>query len=174
MVEPDIQALCDECERQEESCLYTSAAIFEWLKSLRRLRAVFVVTPVVLGSIAGWRALASDPSMAWVVTTCALLAGLFPAIYKALDFDLDLRLLTAHGFTFKVLQDRFRQLRTAGSLGDPAAFRREFEHLMDRMDKAREASVTPPERFFKRAQRKIAAGDYTFSVDSRRKETPSQ
>ena len=28
-----------ECQRQEESCLYTSTALFEWLKSLRMWNA---------------------------------------------------------------------------------------------------------------------------------------
>lgn len=163
----DIQALQDECVRQEESCLYASTAIYEWLKFLRRLRIFFVVAPVVLGSVAGWRALANDPDMAWLAAGCAFLAGLFPAIYKALDYDLDLRLLAGQAHTFKVLQDRFRQLRSAGALGDPAAFRADFQHLMDRMDKARESSVTPPERYFKRAQKKIKAGDYDFSVDKK-------
>ena len=73
----------------------------------------------------------------------------------------------SNSVTFKVLQDRFRQLRTAGPVNDPAAFRGEFHHLMDRMDKARESSVTPPERYFKRAQKKIKAGDYDFSVDKK-------
>ena len=173
-MESDIQALCAECARQEESCLYTSAAIYEWLKFLRRLRVVFVVTPIVLGSIAGWRALANDPAMAWVTAGCAFLAGLFPAIYKALDFDLDLRLLAGQAHTFKVLQDRFRQLRTAGPVSDPAAYRGEFHHLMDRMDKARESSVTPPERYFKRAQKKINVGDYEFSVDKKGPDASSQ
>lgn len=165
-MEPNIQALCAECARQEESCLYTSAAIYEWLKFLRRLRVFFVVTPVVLGSVAGWRVLANDPAMAWLAAGCAFLAGLFPAIYNALDYDMDLRLLAGQAHTFKVLQDRFRQLRTASALGDPADFRTDFQHLMDRMDKARESSVTPPERYFKRAQKKIKAGDYDFSIDA--------
>jgi hypothetical protein len=170
-MEPDIQALRAECAKQEESCLYTSTAIFEWLKSLRTLRIVFVVAPVILGGIASWRVLSVDPTNAGFIATCALLAGLFPAIYKALGFDMDLRLLAAHGHTYKVLQDRFRQLRTAGPLEDRAAFRAEFSHLMDRMDKAREASITPPERYFKSAQRKIKAGDYDFKVDAQSKDS---
>jgi hypothetical protein len=48
------QHLIDECKRQEESCLYTSTTLFEWLKALRKWRIVFVVGPVVLGGLATW------------------------------------------------------------------------------------------------------------------------
>jgi len=37
---------------------------------------------------------------------------------------------------------------------------------MTRMDAARAASLTPPERFFKKAQKKIEAGYYAFATDS--------
>lgn len=49
-----VENLIDECKRQEESCLYTSATLFEWLKSMRRWRAFFVVGPIILGGIATW------------------------------------------------------------------------------------------------------------------------
>jgi len=38
---------------------------------------------------------------------------------------------------------------------------------MRRMDNARAASVTPPERFFKKAKAKIGAGHYDFDVDAK-------
>lgn len=46
------QNLIEECKRQEESCLYTSTTLFEWLKSMRRYRVLFVVAPIILGGIA--------------------------------------------------------------------------------------------------------------------------
>ena len=36
---------------------------------------------------------------------------------------------------------------------------------MVRLDAARSASLTPPERYFKKAQVKIQSGDYDFSID---------
>ena len=42
----------NECRRQEESCLYTSTALYEWVKFLRVLRMVFVVAPIVFGAVA--------------------------------------------------------------------------------------------------------------------------
>src|SRR5579859_1785599 len=161
-METDIQAMISECKRQEESCLYTSTTFFEWLKELRRWRVAFVVTPIVLGGIAGWQVLTKDADFAWFTGGCALLAGITPALYKALDFDVDLQSLGKRGHEFKVLQDRFRQAWSVQALGDLVAFKDEFGKLMDRMDKAREGSLTPPERFFRAAQKKIARGDYNF------------
>jgi hypothetical protein len=47
-----VQALIDECKRQDESCLYTSTALFEWLKYLRRWRKILITTPIILSAIA--------------------------------------------------------------------------------------------------------------------------
>jgi len=91
--------LAEECRRQEESCLYTSTALFEWLKFLRCLKALFVVVPIVLGAVAAFPLLKSAPELAWLTGICALLASVFPAVYKALDLDVSLdtvaKLLTA-------------------------------------------------------------------------------
>jgi len=155
-----------ECQRQEESCLYTSTALFEWLKSLRMWRTVFVVAPIVLGGIAAWPLLKQQTGYELLTGLCALLAGVIPSIYKALDFDVSLERVGEHAHKFKVLQDRFRQ--TWRVLPDENAdfLKTTFDNLMDRMDDARAASLTPPERFFKRARKKIEKGDYSFAVDA--------
>ena len=72
--------LINECKRQEESCLYTSAAFFEWLKSMRLWKRVFVVTPIILGALATWPLFSEEPEFKWFTGACALLAGLTPAI----------------------------------------------------------------------------------------------
>ena len=89
-MEERTQNLIDECRRMEESCLYTSTTLFEWLKSLRRWKLFFVVIPIVLGGVATWPLLAKQDGYKWVTGICALLAGMAPAIYKALDFDVNL------------------------------------------------------------------------------------
>jgi hypothetical protein len=101
--------LIEECRRQEESCLYTSTGFFEWLKWMRLLKVVFVVTPIILGGVATWPLLAKQDAYKWVTGLCALLAGLAPAVYKALDFDVSLNLIAKQANQFKILQDRFRQ-----------------------------------------------------------------
>jgi hypothetical protein len=160
------RALIEECKRQAESCLWTSATYYEWLKCLRFWRAVFVVAPIVLGGFAGWQVLTKAEEYQWLTGLCALLAGMFPAIYKALDFDTNLDVVAKDAAEFKVLEDRFRQCWqiTAQDGFDP--FKAEFSRLMDRMDAVREGSLAAPDRYFEKARKKIAAGHYDFAVDA--------
>lgn len=157
--------LVDECKRQHESCLYTSTALFEWHKWLRFWKGVFIVTPIILGALASWPLLSNRPDLHWFTGTCALLAGLAPAIYKGLDLDISLEIITKHSHLFKILQDRFRLAWTVSALGSPDGFKKEFDSLMDRMDAARSSTLPPPERFFEKARVKIDAGHYNFNVD---------
>jgi hypothetical protein len=158
--------LAEECRRQEESCLYTSTALFEWLKFLRVVKVVFVAAPIVLAGVATFPLLKKQTDLEWLTGICALLAGVFPAVYKALDLDVSLDVVAKQAHDFKVLQDRFRTAARVTALGPFDAFDAEFKNLMDRMDDARAASLTAPERFFAKAQKKIAAGHYSFTVDS--------
>ena len=160
------QNLIDECRRMEESCLYTSTTLFEWLKSLRRWRLFFVVAPIILGGIATWPLLAQQDGYKWVTGVCALLAGLAPAIYKALDFDVNLNGIAQHAQLSKTLQDRFRQAWRVTALGPFEDFKKEFDELMVRKDAARSASLIAPERFFQKARKKIEVGHYDFTVDN--------
>lgn len=164
------QNLIDECKRLEESCLYTSTTLFEWLKRLRLWKVVFVVAPIVLGAVAAWPILKQQTGYEWLTGVCALLAGIAPAVYKALDFDVSLDTVAKHAHQAKILQDRFRQAWRVTALGSFEDFKKEFDDLMTRVDAARSTSLTAPERFFKNAQEKIAAGHYTFSVDEKKTE----
>lgn len=157
--------LIDECKRQEESCLYTSTALFEWLKFMRWWKIVFVVVPIILGALATWPLLSQTPGHEWLTGVCALIAGIFPAVYKALDFDVSLDLITKNAHQFKILQDRFRQAWSVTALGIHDNFKKEFDDLMARMDTARSSSFAVPERHFKKAQAKIKSGHYDFNVD---------
>jgi len=159
------EKLIDECKRQEESCLYTSASFFEWLKSLRRWRVAFVVVPIILGAVATWPLLIQDVGYEWITGVCALLAGITPAVYKALDFDVSLGGVAKYAHQFKILQDRFRQAWRVTALGSSDDLKKEFDDLMTRMDAARSGSLTAPDRFFKKAQDKVQAGHYAFAVD---------
>lgn len=159
------QNLIDECKRQEESCLYTSAALFEWLKSMRWWKRVFIVAPIILGALATWPLLIQEADLKWFTGACALLAGLAPAVYKALDFDVSLELIVKHAHQFKILQDRFRQTWRVTALGEFDDFKSTFDNLMSQMDTVRSSSLTAPERFFKKARAKIQSGHYDFSVD---------
>jgi hypothetical protein len=136
------------------------------LKFLRFWKAVFVVAPVILGGLATWPLLLRQDAYRWLAGVFALLAGFSTALYKALDFDVSLKEVAKHAHQFKILQDRFRQAHRISALAPFAEFKKEFDDLMGRMDAVRAISLTPPERFFKKAQSKIAAGDYEFAVDA--------
>ena len=70
-----------ECKRQSESCLYTSTSLFIWLRYLRLAKVVFIVVPLVLGSLAGWKLLTNSDlqSIKFFTAICALIAGVLPA-----------------------------------------------------------------------------------------------
>lgn len=146
--------------------MYTSTALYEWLKELRIWRVVFVTLPIILGGIASAKILVNEPSMNWLIAICALLAGLFPAIYKALDLDVSVKTMSDSAHRFKVLQDRFRQTATISAQGSTEQLEEDFKQLMDRMDDARSANPAIPNRYIKKAQAKIKSGDYSFTVDT--------
>ena len=161
-----VGTLVAECKRQEEACCHTSTTLFEWLKSLRYWRVFFVVVPIVLGAVATWPLLAHLSDYQWITATCALIAGVLPAIYKALHFDVSLETVSKSAHQFKGLQDRFRQAANITALAGFDALNADFTRLMDQLDAARAMSLTAPERFFRRARKKIIAGHYNFAVDA--------
>lgn len=171
MTDDRSQQLVIECGRQEENCLYTSTTFYIWLRESRALRRLFIVAPIVLGALATWSVLDQPDKLwvQWLTATFALLAGLFPAIYEALKLDVHVDEIVRQAAEFKNLQDRFRQAARVTALGAFEDFKAEFDVLMQRLETARSSSLTPPERYFSAARRKIKSGDYRFSVDERSK-----
>ena len=157
-----------ECARQCESCLYTSTTFFLWLRSMRRWRRFFIIAPIVLGGIASWSILQglSSPWAVWGTALSALAAGLFPAVFKALDLDSSINEVARQAGQYKNLQDRFRQLADRAGITSHERLEKCFSDLMENMEAIRLNSTTPPERFFKAAQKKIKEGDYEFDQDS--------
>jgi hypothetical protein len=130
---------------RQESCLYASTTLFEWLKALRLWRVFFVVPPIILGAVATWPFLSHDDRFRWVTGICALLAAIAPAVYKALDFDVSLNTIAQYAHLSKTLQDRFRQAWRVTALGPFEDFKKEFDDLMARKDAARYSTFTAPE-----------------------------
>ncbi len=163
------KALIAECQRQEENCLYTSTTFYIWLRKVRRRSRFFIVAPIVFGALATWSVLDQPevPWVKWLTATLALLAGLLPAIYEALKLDVHIDVVRAQAAEFKNLQDRFRQASQITALGPLDEFKAEFDSLMQRVEAARSESLTPPERCFQLAQKKIKKGDYSFTTDEK-------
>lgn len=158
-----VGALRQECERQEESCLYTSTALFEWIKVLRLWRVAFIISPLVCSAVA---TSALFKRCAWVTGIAILCAGVSPANFKSLDLDKDIAAMTRQANTFKSLQDHFRQARNISALGDFDEFKKEFASLRTKLDDARMASVPIPEKYFNKAKHKIGQGHYEFQADA--------
>lgn len=160
-----------ECIRQSESCLYTSTTFHIWLRSSRFWLRVFVTAPVILGALASWSVFDDSETkvafLSWITAISALGAGIFPALFVALDMNTNVKEISRLSAEFKNLQDRFRIAAKIKSKGDTEQFENIVDELMNRLDIARSNSLTPPERFFKKAQKKINEGDYYFSVDQK-------
>jgi hypothetical protein len=153
------KSIADECERQEESCLHSAVTLFEFLKAMRFWRHVFVITPIIASALATSALIKKD--FYEVAGIFVLIAGVFPAVYKALKFDVSLEAISKSANKFKGLQDRFRQLRLVGH-DDPT---KHLPKLMDQLDDVRANAPVAPERFFEKAREKIAKGHYRFDVD---------
>jgi hypothetical protein len=156
-----------ECQRLSESCLYTSTSLLIWLRFLRTVRVVFIVVPLFLGSLAGWKLLTGS-ELAWVkivTAVSAFLAGLFPLVHSAVKLDNYLKDCAKLAGEFKNLQDRFRQAALVSSKKSFSEFERDVKPLVERLEKARSRSITPPETCFRRAKKNIKAGDYAFDID---------
>jgi len=161
------EELIAECRRLEESCLYTSTSFYIWLKRRKIIKNIFITVPLVLGAAASWRLLTgSDLESVKVLTSIfAFVAGVMPTVYSALKYDDRLEKCADAAAEFKNLQDKFRQLANIFSQKSFKEFEEEFFEAMERMEKVREKSITPPEKFFKKAQKKVKKGDYEFDSD---------
>ena len=156
-----------ECKRQQESCNYTSTALYSWVKEVRVYRVAFIALPIIFGSLASAKILLKDPDWDWLTAIAALLAGLFPAIFKALDLDQSIKAMSDSAHRFENLRDRFRQAALITSTGPLEELEEQFKPLMESMEDARTASLAIPERHFKIAQKKIGGGHYDFDADKK-------
>ena len=158
------EQLVKESRRQEESCLYTSTTLYVWLKRARWYNRAFIALPIIFGGISTLSVL-QDESYVWVTAIFALLAGIIPAVYEALDFKVNVDEISSLAAEFKNLQDRFRQAAEIESLKEEGCFNDHVEMLLQRLEIARGRSITPPEWCFKEARKKIKAGHYDFLAD---------
>ena len=160
-----IQKIVEECRCQEANCLYTSTALYSWQIEVRYWRWAFIVIPIVCGSFASAKIFIKDPTYDWPVAIAALVAGMFPAIFKALDLDMSLKTIGDSANRFKTLQDGFRQASLIGVTRQVDELEDEFKTLMQRMHDARASNPTVPERHFAKAQKKIDSGDFMYDSD---------
>ena len=149
----DIKAeIIKESNRQQESCLYTSTSLYIWLRRKRLYENWLVIVPVVCGILASASLLNDNKLLTGSLT---ILASISPAIYKALKLGEYIDSLSREASVYKNLQDEFRQIAQIHSNESIEVLKDVFNKAMDKMNKARETSITPPEWCFKKAQKKI-------------------
>ncbi|MFG1255711.1 SLATT domain-containing protein [Xanthobacter flavus] len=158
-------AIVAECRRQEEACLYTSTALYAWLRWVRWYKRGFTVAPVVLTAIAGLSFM-KDILPAWGLVLISFAASLIPSLADALEIETSVKEITRLAAEFKALQDRFRRVATITTVTDLKVAEQQLSELMDRMDLARSTSIIVPEWAFAKAREKIEAGHYNFAVDA--------
>lgn len=156
-------ALIQECRRQEETCRYTAATFTIWLRLLRWIQTFCFVAPVVFGALATWKILVDGTP--WVAAVFTLLATVIPPAYKASRLDEKIAQYAKLTGEFTNLRDRFRQMATVGSTHSFEEFEASASPFLNRLEKAREIALTPPEWCFKLARLKIKSGDYVHDCD---------
>jgi len=163
------EELIKECKRQEESCLYTSTSLFICLRCLRSVKVLLVALPLIFGSLASSKLLIpqevekSHP----VFALLSFLAAIIPSLYVALKFDERLEECVRLSAEFNILHHDFRYAANVYATKSTTDFEAHVSELRTRLAEARKASFTAPEWCFKRAQKKISSGDYSFSEDQK-------
>lgn len=153
-------ALIAECEREEESCLYTSTSFFIWLRALKTVRAVLWVLGAV-GSIVSAKSILGGAQEYPILMAGLALAGiLMPALIKVVRLDTAIKDYAAAAASFKNLEGEFRRAARVWSNKPFAEFESDTRKIFRAMNEARKPSLTPPEWAFRCAQRKIKRGDY--------------
>ncbi|MCH4061170.1 MAG: hypothetical protein LKE81_07025 [Acetobacter sp.] len=171
-VETRRREIVKEALRQSESCLWTSTMLYTWLRVVRLQHKVVILLPIILTGLVGFSYI-KEWVPAWGVALMAFFSTLIPSIAEALDIQTHVHELERLAAEYKALQDRFRRLARITALGDVDEAEKELAELMDRMDAARNSSITAPQRYFKSARRQIEGGHYDFAVDLQAGETPS-
>jgi hypothetical protein len=158
------QSLKAQCAEQRERCLYTSASLYLWLRTLRKVRIGFIILPIVLGGFAGWDLLKAETGHPALAALFALIAGILPAVYSALKLDEHLQTATKLAGEYKNLEILFGILENVSSLKAYSDFEAEFKQALERLQTASSHAYTAPEWCFRRAREKIKEGHYSFDA----------
>jgi len=164
MTETLEEQLLDECKRQEENALYTSTGLHIWLRELRLRKTCFLIFQLALAGLAAYFAVTGQAIYAGIF---GAIAGISPSVWDALKLDEGLDTATRSAAEYTAMRDTFRQARTIGRSKGIEEFEKAFNEAMGQMNSLRKVSLTPPERIFNQAQKKISSGDYQHAVDTK-------
>lgn len=158
-------ALIAECEREEESCLYTSTSFYVWLRTLRMTRAALWVFGTIGSIVSANSILRGQHGYETVMAALAVTGVLMPGLIKVVQLDAAIRDYAMAAAVFKNLQGEFRRLAQVWSNKPFPEFEAEARRAIKAMNEARKPSLTPPEWCFRLAQRKVKRGDYEKDED---------
>jgi len=159
------EEMVKECAREEENCLYNSTILILWLKALKRAKMFFIVAPIILGGFAGMKVLSTSDLdfMKYLMSASSMIAGILPAIFSSLKIEANISQVDRYASGYKLLQGKFRRLKNISSKDNE--FENEFKAVIKELEELKLTTMTAPERFFVKAQSKIAKGHYDFAVD---------
>jgi len=155
-------AISKQCSEHRIRCLYTSVSLLIWLKTLRLLRVVLIIAPIIFGAFAAWDLLTVSHHLSWLTSLCSLLAGIVPAIYTALEMDKHIPTAQKLAGEYKNLEIIFSDLEKIGVTMPLGEYKLKFDNSKIRLENANAHSYSAPEWCFKKAQEKINSGDYSF------------
>lgn len=153
-------ALVRECAEQSRNSIYTSTQFYICLKWLKGVRAALWVIAAASGTGAASTALSQHDDLELLVAALSLLAVVVPGAIKALKLDDTIAAYEAAAAKFKVAEGELRRAADVWSNKPYDEFEDEARKALASLDSARAASLTPPEWFFRKAQRKVQSGDY--------------
>lgn len=159
-----LQALCEE---KRVRCLYTSTTFLTWLKSLRFIRTILIIAPIIFGAVASWSLLKGQSGLEVIAAIFALLAGVVPAVYSALKFDEFLPSAAQLAGEYKNLELSFGDLAKMCTYKPVNEVQSDYDRLLERLQRANSQSFTAPEWCYQRAKRKIEAGEHTKAILAR-------
>jgi len=154
------EALKRQSEERAKNCFWASAALFVWLRALRSLRVVFVILPIVFGTLASWDLLSSSDQFRGLTAVLALAAGLVPAVYAALKLDEHLPDAARLAGEYKNLAFRFAELSRVSRFKEFDVYEAEYKDARQRLEKANSEAYTCPEWCFRWASKKINSGAF--------------
>jgi hypothetical protein len=134
---------------------------------LRIIRLICVVAPIIFGAFAAWKVMAASPTR---MATLVLLATAIPPAYRASGTDKAITDYSTLAGEMTNLRDRFRHAATIDAHKSFAEFDAATKPLLDRLEKARAVSLTPPEWCFRSARKKHKEGHYIHSPSRLRSE----
>lgn len=159
------EEIINECQREEENCLYTSTTLYYWLKELIFTKGCFIVLPLALGGFASIKVLAENDltGIKYFIAIATMLSGILPSIYSGLKLDSTIKEVKICVSKYKILQGDFRRLQKIYS--SDSNFEELFKATVADLNKVKSTALVPADKFFKKAQKKIKKGDYTFDSD---------